>query len=244
MRKLLDAASAAAALAVIGLFVGCAFQLVAYPVDDPEQPDLVAEFAALRVIRREGRKLTPAEPSARLRLREKSNLLWVVYGSIVQAADGTLVIESLSIGPAFEGQLSRKDDDIACGVTSQLLRLLSPPRLLAETVERLLQQRHQLEKLAHQGARPMPDRQRAVYNKIASGRRTPAPSAASQIEAIARYYLQLCELGSRHPLPALAREFGITRTQARDRIHKARELGYLKHGKQGRIHPEPGPRLT
>ena len=45
-----------------------------------------------------------------------------------------------------------------------------------------------------------------------------------------------------HPLPQLAREFGITREQARDRIHKARTRGYLTKGKQGRAGANPGRR--
>jgi biotin operon repressor len=219
------------------------FQLVAFAVDDPAQPQLVAEFAVLRVIHRQGRELQAAEPRTRLPARAKSNLLWIVYGSIVQAADHTLVLESLSIGPAFEGQLSRKGDDIAHGVTAQLLRLLSPARLLAQTVEHLQRQRYQLERAEHQGGPPMPAAQRATLQQIEAGRPRGARVSAEETASIARLYLTLCQNGNKHPLPLLASKLGITREQARDRVHNARKQGYLKPGNRGRAGAEPGPKL-
>ena len=89
------------------------FQLAVYPVEEAEAPRRVAEFALLRVVKREGHKLVAGDRGTRLRLAEKSNALWIVYGSIVVATDGSLVIESLAVGPAFEDQLSREGDDIA-----------------------------------------------------------------------------------------------------------------------------------
>jgi hypothetical protein len=41
----------------------------------------------------------------------------------------------------------------------------------------------------------------------------------------------------------IAREFGITRAQARDRVHRARTQGYLEPGTQGRAGATIGPRL-
>ena len=60
---------------------------------------------------------------------------------------------------------------------------------------------------------------------------------------IASRYVTLVSLGSRRPLPRLAEEFGLTREQARDRIHRARELGHLMPTKPGRVNAEPGPKL-
>ena len=61
---------------------------------------------------------------------------------------------------------------------------------------------------------------------------------------MAMRYITLYRRGLRHPLPQLAHEFGITRTQARDRIHRARQRRWLAPGTQRRAGGEPGPRLT
>ena len=49
--------------------------------------------------------------------------------------------------------------------------------------------------------------------------------------------------GNRRPLPQLAGEFGLSRSQARDRIYKARQRQYLTGGNQGRAGAGIGPRL-
>ncbi len=105
-------------------------QLIAYAISDPSLPNLVAEYALLRVLKRQRNELIPVRPGIRLSLREKSNGLWIVFGSIVRAASGTLVLETLTIAPALEEQLSSPDDDNAHGVTAQLLRLVTPAQLL------------------------------------------------------------------------------------------------------------------
>ena len=102
------------------------FWFVAYPVSEPDAPDLLVEFAVLRVITRQGRQLVPRPKTRRLRLLDVNNSFWVVYGSIVQAAGGKLAIASLAIGPAFDEQLSLEGDDDPRGITAQLLRLVSP----------------------------------------------------------------------------------------------------------------------
>jgi hypothetical protein len=219
------------------------FRLIAFPVADDSQPDLVAEFAALLALRREGQRLTRDKADRRLRLSEKSNTLWIVHGPLVQAADKTLVIGALTIGPAFDGQLSRKGDEIALGVTSELLRLLSPTRLLSETVEYLQRSRYWSEVAQRLGAPSLPEEQQEVHRRIEEGRPRHTRVPEQQIKELAQRYLVLHLLGIRHPLPQLAREYGITRDQVRDRIHKARRLGYLQGGKQGRAGANIGPRL-
>ena len=101
--------------------------LIRLVVVDEARPELVAEFAALRVLKRRGRQLIPAPHRERLNLCEMSNSLWVVYGSIAQAADDSLVIESLNIGPALPAQLSRPGLDLAHGITSPLHSPTSGP---------------------------------------------------------------------------------------------------------------------
>ena len=213
------------------------FQLAAVPVNDPSEPDLVAECAALITVRKHNGRLHADRAGTRLRLREKSNALWIITATIVRAADNVLVIGNFTIAPAFEGQLSRKGDDTALGISSELLRLLSPARLLNEATEYLERQNSYNRRLReitspnHTTPRSAPPKTRQPY------------VGETQVIEIAKRYLTLCSRGHRHPLPQLAEEFGISRTQARDRVHKARELGYLKPGKQGRAGAEIGPRL-
>jgi len=220
-------------------------QLVAFPVTDEHQPHLVTEFALLRVVRRQGRKLVAhrAGQHQRLRLREKSNALWIIYGSIVQASNGTLVLESLAIAPAFAGQLSRKGDDAGRGITADILRILSPARLLSATVEQLQRDGYLLDLAAqHHGAQPMSESQRQLLDRINKGRPRQAHTSDEELAEIAKRYITHLVFG-RRPLPQIALEFGITRTQARDRVHKARQRKFLGPTKPGRASPTLGPRL-
>jgi hypothetical protein len=220
------------------------FRLVAFLVLEPEQPELVAEFAALRVLRRHGHELVPADRERPLSRKEKSNGLWIVYGSVVTNTAGTHVIESLSVGPVFAGQLSSVDDDLAHGVTSPLLRLLSPSRLLSETVERLRLDHASLTELENKrGAPSMPPEQREAFAKLERGSLAQTTVSDQQSRAIAVRYLTLVQLGNTRPLIQLADEYRITRAQARDRVRKAREDRYLAPGSPGRATATPGPRL-
>jgi len=221
------------------------FQLVVYPVPDAELPDTVAEFALLRVVKRQGRKLVAGDKQTRLRLGEKSNALWIVYGSLATASDGSLVIESLAVGPAFEDQLSREGDDIARGITSQFLRLLRPTQILAACADQLQRQAYGLDENARRRgvASPISPKQRQILERIDQDRRQP-PSADDQLAEIAKRYIILYQRGNLRPRARLAEEFGISSTQVRDRLHQARRHGYLTPGTPGRAGALPGPRLT
>jgi hypothetical protein len=220
------------------------FQLVVYPVAEPERADLVAEFALLRVVVRDGRKLLAGGRDTRLQLKEKSNALWIVYGSITIATDDSLVIESLAVGPAFEGQLSREGDHIAHGITGQLLRLLSPPRIVAACAESLLAQGHALDAATFLSrAKPMPDKQRDLLDQINQGRPQHAKIDDDQLAQFAARYLTLYHRRAPQLRLQLAREFGLTLSQARDRTSQARRHGYLTRGSHGRAGANPGPRL-
>jgi hypothetical protein len=221
------------------------FQLVVYPVDDPEQSGLVGEFALLRVVKRRGSNLVAGDSNTRLRIGEKSNALWVVWGSLALATDGTLAIESLAIGPAFEGQLGRRGDDIAHGVTGQFLRLLSPPQILATCAQQLRQQGYWVDESARRAgaASPLSARHRELLQRIDHGRPRHAPISDDQLADLARRYLDLLHQGNNRPRSQLAGEFGLTPQQVRDRLHKARRRGYLTPGTRGRASAQPGPRL-
>ena len=219
-------------------------QLAVYPVEEVEVPRRVAEFALLRVVKREGHKLVAGDRGTRLRLAEKSNALWIVHGSITVATDGSLVIESLAVGPAFEDQLSREGDDIALGISSQLLRLLSPPRILAACTERLLADGHMLNTAAAlHHTPPIPGRQYDLLDRIDQGRPQHATTSDDQLAQFAARYLTLYHRGVPRLRLQLAREFGLTTTQVRDRTNRARRRGYLTPGSKGRAGANPGPRL-
>jgi hypothetical protein len=215
----------------------------AFPVADPDQPELVAEFAALVVLARQGGRLVERRAGQRLRYAQKSTALWVVYGALVQATDGALVISALAIGPAFAGQLTDRGDDVAVGVTAELLRLLSPTTLLGAAVEYLHRSRYWLQVAERLGAPVMPERQRRAFRRLERARLRRSALSEQQIAEIAKRYLALYRSGMRRPLPQLANEFGISREQARDRVRRAREFGYLTAGTPGRAGAEPGPRL-
>jgi hypothetical protein len=216
-------------------------QLVVYPT--PDEPDRVAEFALLRVVKRNRRELVAGGRHSKLRLAERSNALWVVYGSIAVAAGGYLVIDALTIAPAFDGQASRQGDDPALGVTSQLLRLLSPPRILAMCVERLIANGKWLDATAQQRGKPLPDKHRELLSRIEQARPRRSRLSEEHLAELAGRYLTLYHAGNQQPRAQLAREFGITLTQVRDRIHQARQRGYLTPGARGRTGANPGPRL-
>jgi hypothetical protein len=211
------------------------FWIAAYRVTDRHHPERVAEFAIGRVVTRTGGRLHPRTRGTRLNLSEASNALWIVYGALALSAHNGLVIETINIGPAYDRQFSNKNDDVARGVTNELLRLIRLPEIITKVVERL-----------DLGTSPTtPVRPQPAETHEPSTTRTAARPHVSQDEliAITKRYLELCQLGERHPLPQLADEFGISRSQARDRVHKARIRHYLAPGDPGRATATPGPAL-
>jgi hypothetical protein len=218
------------------------FWLQAYPVSDPQHPERVAEFAILRVVVRSAGRLRP-RVRERLHVREASNALWVVYGSLALSAHNGLVIETLHLAPAYDRQFSNRDDEIARGITTELLRLLSLSDIISNTVQRLQQQGHHLAQIEQHGGPPIPPAQREILESIAAAATPRTKTTDDDLAEIAERYLVLCRLGIRNPLPRLGDEFGITRSQARDRIHKARQKGYLAPGDKGRATAIAGPAL-
>jgi hypothetical protein len=215
-------------------------QLVVYPVDEPTR---VAEFALLRVLKRDGSRLVERARRSRLHLKELPNALWVVYGSIATATSGDLVLETISIAPAFNDQLTL-DGDTPHGITGQLLRLLSPPRILAAAAERLLSNGYWLDQAHDRGtAPPMSTTQRAVLQRIDEARPQHARISDDWLARFAAAYLTLYHRGVRNPRAQLAHRFGLTTIQVRDRTNQARKRGYLTPGSRGRVGAEPGPRL-
>jgi hypothetical protein len=155
------------------------------------------------------------------------------------------MIQTLAVGPAFEDQLSREDDDSAFGITSQLLRLFSPPRILAACAEHLIAAGHMLDDAANADSdvSPMSSKQYNLLNRIAEGRPQRAQVSDDQLAQFAARYVTLYHRGVPQLRLQLAREFGLTTTQVRDRTNRARRRGYLTPGSRGRAGANPGPRL-
>jgi hypothetical protein len=65
----------------------------------------------------------------------------------------------------------------------------------------------------------------------------------SHYRDVALAYLELCDAGEKPLLPRLGERFGVPSQTARDWVHRARELGFILPGKQGRKGASPGPRL-
>lgn len=245
-----DEANLGLALAALGLdrpFVGL-------PSDDlrawfVEHDDVLAGIAAsIALTRRAGRLVR----------RERGGgpaMLCLAYGELVRGRSGRLGMRSLTLGPiltphpaGFFGEggppQHRWEPDAEIPVTGALLRLISIEDLVTRGLERLRTNEHWREmgqKLGDLAPAREHEKQRLV--KL---RKTTAPSrrpTEDEIAAIAARYVMLVTRGVRHPLPQLAREFGLTRDQARDRVHRARVLGYLLPAAPGRVSAEPGPKL-
>jgi len=76
-------------------------------------------------------------------------------------------------------------------------------------------------------------------------RRGRPPLPDSHYAAVAEAYLEICDEGLQSTvLVELARRFNRPRETMRDHVGRARELGYLSRGRQGRPGASPGPRLV
>jgi hypothetical protein len=217
-------------------------QLVAYPIEDPDAPGRVIEFALLRVVERTGDKVLVHDRSARLRLAQLPDALWVVYGSIATSASGELLLETINIAPAFTGQLSLQGET-AHGITGQLLRLVSPPTIVAACAERLLHEGRWLEQLERGGGPAMSVKQRQHLERIELGLPKNPRVTDGWLAQFATDYLTLYHQGTRNIRAHLADSYDLTPNQVRDRTNQARKRGYLSPGARGRTGAQPGPRL-
>jgi hypothetical protein len=213
----------------------------ALPVDDPDAPDVVADFAARIVLTREGRNLRERRPGDRARRGAAVNLWWIAYGPIVRASDGGLVIGALTLAPRDgTGEVGA---DVALGVTGEVLRALAPAKILAEAVAYLRRTAAWLDSAEQLRGRPAPEPQKRALARVAAARTRPARVPDDELAWLAARYVVLFRRGVRRPIPQLAAEFGLTREQVRDRVHRAREREFLSPGRRGRAGGEPGPRL-
>jgi hypothetical protein len=93
------------------------------------------------------------------------------------------------------------------------------------------------------GTPPMSRERYDLQDRIDQGRPQHATLSDDQFAQFAARYLTLYHRGVPQLRLQLAREFGLTTTQVRDRTNQARRRGYLTPGSRGRAGANPGPRL-
>jgi hypothetical protein len=114
-------------------------------------------------------------------------------------------------------------------------------------VAHLERERALLERAAHtvadESSVRISGRHRHAYERVSSSHRVRARLTEQDLVAIATRYVIFHRRGERRPVKRIARELGISEKAARDRVARARELGYLTKGQHGRAGAEPGPLL-
>jgi hypothetical protein len=249
----------ATALEMLGLHVPVfgdpLSKVVAGLVVVPDGPVLAQVVARVALTRDRGR-LVRHEP-VRRGAATRVTMLCVAFGPLIETPDSRIGFGSLEVGPlltprpAEPNAVALPDEELpwqrwlpdpSIPVTAGLLRLISPEKMVAEAVPQLRAAEHWHRVAESRGrAEPMTEAHLRAYRRLRRGRTPGARPSDREIALITRRYLQLVERGVRHPLRQMADELGLTRTQVRDRIHRARVLGYLMPARQGRVSAERGP---
>ncbi|MCW2745291.1 MAG: hypothetical protein JWM48_1841 [Mycobacterium sp.] len=151
---------------------------------------------------------------------------WEVVATFARAP-GRLVIESLLVRP-IDGLPSLS------GLTSEVLRKVSLGRILQAANPGLpagaLEEDPSDEDLG-KATRVL---LRMIAQQLHRGPGS-AEANARALAAFAQAYLDLTEAGERHPIAALAEEFGISSGTAAQRIKTARSRGLLTSPEPGRV---------
>lgn len=137
-------------------------------------------------------------------------------------------------------------------VTGQVLRVLKPADIRA-AVRIDLRFMGDEPEIAFSGPRSAPVRvfpseeiatRKALIETSAKPRKLGRPALPDgHYRDVALEYLELYEGGSPRVLKELAERRGVQWRTVRDWVARARQLGYLTRGKQGRAGARPGPRL-
>jgi hypothetical protein len=167
---------------------------------------------------------------------------WLVHGTIARTAGGLLDVQRLTVEAwKHEGE-----------VTGRVLRRVRPAHVREEALARLRFIGTAPDVyFGGPDERPVrvfpPDEREARTGLVAAAdapRKRGRPGlATSHYRGIALEYLQLYESGSSAPVREIAERRGVPWQTVRDWVARARKLGYLTHGKQGRSGADPGPRL-
>ncbi|MFN8223398.1 MAG: hypothetical protein U0R50_09170 [Gaiellales bacterium] len=182
--------------------------------------------------------------------RRMPDVCLVAFGDLIEFGGSRAGFAELHIGPVLrvesDARSRRWVPDPMTPVTGSLIRFVSAERLVSDAIEQLRAGDHWL-KVAERLNRlsePMTAVQRRAYRRLHEVKPPGAKLTDEEVELVARRYVQLVSRGVLKPLPILAAELGITRDQARDRVRRAREAGYLAAARPGRPSAELGPRLS
>lgn len=218
-----------------------------------EESDVLAQVAAMQPLVRSGGRLVRHESRDS---KIATEMLLIAFGELVATPDSRIGFRSLQVGPVLtphpeevewfpEFPLPRWLPDPSIPVTAALLRLVSPERIVSQAVAEMRASEYWRQVAVGLGAEPMSERQLRAYRRLHTSRPPGVRPSEREIELIARRYIQLvAHQGVRRPLPIMADELGLSRAQVRDRVHRARDLGYLEPARPGRVSAEPGPKMV
>ncbi len=227
-------------------------RLVAFPLKPtPTRPARVAEFAAELLLQRHGQRLTLATPQARPKYGERANLRWIIWGDLIASPGGHFALGPLSIGP-YPGAEHTLEPGASPyrGITSEVLRALPIEHLIHQIVVHLQPHPDWQQRLTEKHGQQTPiDHRQLIADAVARVNARPEGRARAYPEHhyhdVALLYLNLLETGhGRNVLVQLADLLGISHQTARNWVHRARQLGYLTPGTQGRAGALPGTQLS
>jgi hypothetical protein len=223
----------------------------AYPLAGlPGRPYVVAEFAGILVLGRDGHRLRPTAGPSPPSYKDRANHQWIYWGDLVAAPAAPLSIGTFALGPWPGGDQALEETATPFhGINSQLLRALSPDMIIRLVIQRLqsLDEWQQYLRDRH-GLQPSAEQEHLLEQALARARQPPQRQGSrypdSHYRDVAILYLNLLNAGhGRRILQQLAQQLNTRRETARDWVHRARELGYLTNSHQGRPGALPGPRL-
>ena len=145
-----------------------------------------------------------------MRVAELRNAWWLAFGPLVQASDGPLVVGEITVAPVIPQTFEGLSADAFLGVTTGLMRLISPSWILGRSVGILRSSQYRLEVNQRLGLPAMGDVQRAAFERIKAGSPRNTRASRDQIAAIAERYVTLYRFGAKKLLPQIANEFGLT----------------------------------
>ena len=218
---------------------------------------ILAEVAAsLPLARSQGRLVRVERNAAGGPGKATTQFVCILFGPLVQSAGAQIGFGSFQVGPILtphqtesvlpEVAVFQWRPEPSVPITAGLLRLFSVEQIVSEAVRQLRASEHWRRYAEGLGkAVSMSSRELKAYNRLRLGRAPRTRPSEREIELIARRYLELVNLYHvRNPRPQMAAELGLSQEQVRDRIHRARVLGYLLPARRGRVSGEPGPKFT
>jgi hypothetical protein len=212
---------------------------VAYPIRDPDEPGLLAEFAGNLILHRKGKQLVERKPGNPLPWKQRGERRWFYFGTIVREDLGAPAIGSLAVypWPNASGAGFR-------GITREVLRAISPTGILRAATEfQVARRAPELDDpIGHPGQAAM------RFERVIEGtpRRGRPPSVTDQqLNAYTHHYLSHVKQEAGWIHQRLAEELGLLggAAESREWRRRARDRGFITESEPGRAGGKAGPRL-